>query len=357
MRRFDRYLIREMVGPFVFGLGAFLIVTVGIDLIYRALDLILNNGLPAGPVLKAMAYRLPWLLVLCFPGAMIFSTLMSFGELSGHGEITAMRAGGIGLWRMAVPTLTLAVVVSVVTLILNVWTIPFATAQSAEILAELRKQSSQQVENVVVMLPPKGVPQIVFIARQFDPDTNVLRGLWIAEFRDGNPKDTILAESATWEGDAWVLQRARKQSPDGKLLLEMDQMQYALGPNPLQMAASKRKTADMTVAELQGLMSMPPGTNDPLRIQAQEEWSFRVAVPWAALGLALVGLPLGIRPQRTSTGVGLGISLAVILAYYIAMSAMRILGQQGHLPPMVADWMPNLLLYTTGLGLLINKSR
>jgi hypothetical protein len=51
MRRFDRYLIREMAGPFVFGLGAFLIVTVGIDLIYRALDLIMSNGLPAVPVL------------------------------------------------------------------------------------------------------------------------------------------------------------------------------------------------------------------------------------------------------------------------------------------------------------------
>jgi lipopolysaccharide export LptBFGC system permease protein LptF len=94
-----------------------------------------------------------------------------------------------------------------------------------------------------------------------------------------------------------------------------------------------------------------------LRTQAVEEWSFRIAVPWAALGLALIGLPLGIRPQRASTGVGLGISLAVILAYYIAMSAMRILGQQGNLPPVVADWLPNVLLYTTGIGLLINKSR
>ena len=356
MRRFDRYLIREMAGPFLFGLGAFLIVTVGIDLIYRALDLIMNNGLPAGAVLRAMAYRLPWLLVLCFPGAMIFSTLMAVGELSGHGEITAMRAGGIGLWRMAVPTLTLAVVVSVVTLVLNVWLIPFSTAQSAAILAELRKESSQQVENVVVPIPPKN-PEIFFIARQFDPDSNVLRGLWIAEYRDGVPKDTILAESATWEGSSWILHQARKQSPDGRLLVEMDRMKYDLGPNPLEMAASKRKPADMTVAELQGLMALPRGTNDLLRTQAQEEWSFRIAVPWAALGLALIGLPLGIRPQRTSTGVGLGISLAVILAYYITMSAMRILGQQGNLPPVVADWLPNVLLYTTGLGLLINKSR
>jgi lipopolysaccharide export system permease protein len=83
----------------------------------------------------------------------------------------------------------------------------------------------------------------------------------------------------------------------------------------------------------------------------------RWAVPWAALGLALIGVPLGIRPQRTSTGVGLAISLGVILVYYPVFNMMRILGQQGALPPGLSDWIPNLLLYAIGLGLLINASR
>jgi lipopolysaccharide export system permease protein len=346
-----------MAGPFLFGMGAFLIVITGIDILYRTLDLIMNNGLPAGPVLLAMAYRMPSLAVMTFPGAMIFATLMAFGELSGHGEVTAMRAGGIGLWRIALPTLFVALLVSLVSQGLYVWLAPLATARSAAILADLRKESKAEQDNLVINLPSKGVPNLIFYAQKFNPDANLLTGLLIFEFKNGAPVDTIEAASATWEGDTWVLHQARKQSPDGLLYLQTDRLVYKLGPAPWEIAASQQKPADMTHAQLARVLALPRSSDDQLRRMALEEWNFRIAVPWAALGLALIGLPLGIRPVRTSTGVGLGISLAVILAYYIAMSAMRILGQKENLPPMVADWLPNMLLYTTGLGLLINKSR
>ena len=344
-------------GDFHFICGVFALMVIGVDMLFETLKLIIQEHLPALTVLRAMAWRMPGILVLTLPMALIFATLMAFGELSGHGEVTAMRAGGIGLYRIAAPTLTLGLLISVVSFGLNGWAVPYANSASEDIMASMRNKSTLISENLWVTIPSKGPPDLAFYARKFDPDKRTLTGLLVIEFKQGLAAETLTADWADWVGDTWVLHEVQRRTPDNRLLMQAKQVKYQLGRSPWEIAAASRKPRWMTMAELGRIINEPQAGNLDLQRQALEEWSMRLAVPWAGLGLALIGLPLGIRPTRTSTGTGLGISLAVILAYYIAMSAMRILGQKGNLPPMVADWLPNVLLYTTGLGLLINKSR
>ena len=357
MHRLDRYLIREMAGPFLFGVGVFMLLVIGVDMLFETLKLIIQDQLPALPVVQAMVWRLPGIIVLTLPMALIFATLMGFGELSGHGEVTAMRAGGIGLYRIAAPTLVLGLTVSVVSLFLNGWAVPYANRASEDALASLRKHATTLQENLVVSLPPKGTPDLVFWARKFDPDRQTLSTVLVWKFHQGVPTETLVAQSAQWEGETWMLHQVQRLTPDGRLLMQADRLAYQLGRSPWEISAERRKPRHMTMAELGEIINLPHPTNRELHLLALEEWNMRLAVPWAGLGLALIGLPLGIRPQRTSTGVGLGISLAIILAYYIAVSVMRILGQQGTLPPALADWVPNLLLYAVGIALLIEKTK
>ncbi len=358
MRALDRYLIREMLGPFLFGMGAFGVVLVGVDLLYHALRLILEDNLPLGPVLVATLYRLPQTVVLTLPMSVIFSTLMAFGTLSSHGEITALRAGGIGLYRMAMPALGLGLVISLVSLYLNGWLIPAANQASDRVLVELKKQELTKQESLVLRIPTKGPLQRWVLAESFDPATQTMRGVAVWEYRNGKPVTSYAAAWAVWQGKTWILKEVKRveQTSSGPLTQSIADLRYDLGKSPVELTQAKRNLANMSTRELALLGNSPTGRDTELARKAREERQLRLAVPWAALGLALIGLPLGIRPQRTSTGVGLGISLAIILAYYIIISMMRILGQQEALPPAVADWIPNLLLYTIGLGLLVNAA-
>ena len=359
MRKLDRYLIREMIGPFLFGMGAFAIVLLGVDLLYSALRMIMEQGLPVGPVLLASFYRLPQTLVMTLPMATIFASLMAFGGLSSHGEVTAMRAGGIGLYRMAVPALLLGLVVSIGSFGLNGWLIPFANQASNQVLAGLKQQDLTKQESLLIRIPTKGPLQRLVRAERFDAVTQTLHELVICEFRNGAPVAFYAATSAQWQGTTWVLTGAKRdqETPSGLLTVDMGVIRYDIGKSPWELAQSKRQLQDLSMAELRALGdAATTGDPQPAR-NAREELALRLAVPWAALGLALIGLPLGIRPQRTSTGVGLGLSLAIILVYFIIISMMRILGQQEALPPNVADWIPNVLLYTIGAGLLVNSSR
>ena len=359
MRKLDRYLAREMLGPLLFGVGAFAIVLVGVDILYKAFDLIMTQGLPAGAVALAMLYRMPQIIVFTFPMSVVFSTLMAFGTLSGNGEIVAMRAGGIGIPRLSVSALTLALLVALISFGLNGWVVAYANRASEQLLVSVRKEPGRQQQSLTLQIPDKGPPDRVLWARQLDPQTNTLYTLLIWEFRAGQPYMFVSADSASWLGDTWELRGVQlvEETSAGRFLQTLDNMRYTLGKSPGELESASRKPKDMTLAELRRVLALEGVKEQELGRQAREEINMRFAVPWAALGLALVGLPLGLRPQRTSTGVGLGISLAIIMAYYVLFSVMRIFGQSGALPPAVSDWIPHLLLFTIGLGLLINASR
>ena len=359
MRKLDRYLIREMLGPFLFGMGAFAIVLLGVDLLYRALRMILEQNLPVGPVLLATLYRLPQTMVMTLPMAVIFAVLMAFGTLSSQGEITAMRAGGIGLYRMAGPALLLGLMISIVSFLLYGWLIPFCNNASDDVLAGLAKTAVSSGKALTLRIPSKGPLERLVQVEQFDAEAKRMRTVTIFEYRNDKLAAAYSADSAQWLGNTWLLTGVRHvaMTASGPLIQKVEDLRYNLGKSPFDVGTSKRELQDMSMRELRDLGRGVLTQDSQVVRNAREELALRLALPWAAVGLALVGLPLGIRPQRASTGVGLGISLAVILAYYIVISLMRILGQQGALHPALADWIPNLLLYTIGAGLLVNASK
>ena len=359
MRKLDRYLIREMVGPFFFGMGAFAIVLVGVDVLYQALRMIMEQGLPAGPVLLSSLYRLPQTIVVTLPMSVVFATLMAFGGLSGHGEITALRAGGIGLYRMALPALGLGLTIAVGSFLLQGWLIPDCNNASDVVLAKLSKTGAGKQKNLIIPIPEADHPDRIVYAHDFDMVTQTLHKVLIVEIHKGQWGLAYSAESAQWRGNTWVLHGVQRieYTADGSLQVAVPDLSYDIGKSPWELAQARRSLQDMGMDELTRLGQAPPGGDTQQAREAREELQMRVALPWAAIGLALVGLPLGIRPQRTSTGMGLGLSLGIILVYYIIIQLMRVLGQQGALPPALSDWIPNLLLYTIALGLLVNASR
>jgi lipopolysaccharide export system permease protein len=75
------------------------------------------------------------------------------------------------------------------------------------------------------------------------------------------------------------------------------------------------------------------------------------------LVFALIGAPLGIRKQRSTTGVGIGLSVLIIIAYYIGMSFLGVLGQNGKLGPTEAAWGCNAAGLLVGLLLVWRSSR
>ena len=78
---------------------------------------------------------------------------------------------------------------------------------------------------------------------------------------------------------------------------------------------------------------------------------------FASLVFVLVGAPMGLKPNRSSSGIGLGVSILVIFIYYILMFVCMAMGQIGAVPAVAAAWLPNLVAGAIGVGLLVRQAR
>jgi lipopolysaccharide export system permease protein len=72
----------------------------------------------------------------------------------------------------------------------------------------------------------------------------------------------------------------------------------------------------------------------------------------APLLFALIGVPLGIRSQRSGRGGGFATGLVVFLVYYLLFSFAETLAVEGGLNPVPIIWAPNVLFLTGSLVLL-----
>ena len=91
-----------------------------------------------------------------------------------------------------------------------------------------------------------------------------------------------------------------------------------------------------------------------LRVRIQEKFT----LPIACLVFGLVGSSIGARPNsRAGRSQGFGISILLILAYYMVSFSFSSLGVKGTIPPAIAAWSPVLISFATGSWLLRQSSR
>jgi lipopolysaccharide export system permease protein len=106
MKRFilSRYILREHIGPFFFGFSVITLIFL-LNLLFRELSRMLSKGLPWNVVLEFFALNLAWIVALAVPMAVLIATLMAFGRLAADNEITALKASGVGIYRIITPVL------------------------------------------------------------------------------------------------------------------------------------------------------------------------------------------------------------------------------------------------------------
>lgn len=102
MKLVDRYLLRELVPPFLIGVLTFTFLLL-MSQILRLMELIVNKGVPAGTILNLLLYLLPSILVLTVPMSVFLASVVTFGRLSAENELTALKTGGFSLARLCLP--------------------------------------------------------------------------------------------------------------------------------------------------------------------------------------------------------------------------------------------------------------
>ena len=111
----SRYIVRQFLGIFIPILASFILLGVIVDFFDR-LDILLRHNATVSAAARYFLFKIPLMITQVTPAAVVTAVLLSFGLLSRHNEIVALRAGGVSLGQTALPVIGMAVLISAATL-------------------------------------------------------------------------------------------------------------------------------------------------------------------------------------------------------------------------------------------------
>ena len=360
MRILDKYILKELFGPFIFGICAFSSVFIGSSTLFRIAQYVTKYGASLTSVTKLFFLSLPSIILLTFPMSMLLAALLSFGRLSGSSEITAMRSGGQSFYRLATPVFIAAFLVSIFAVTFNEVVVPWSnTAYRDVVRNEIERNTAPKSQDHIVIKDVKqGNVQRLTYARKFDEGTNSMQAVTIQEFENDRLVRVENAERALWENNQWIMQSGviYDISGDGKLerTMKFDQQVLPLDKPPVAIMREQKKPDEMTIRELKQHIKVLKSEYVKSSYYEIELYQ-RVTIPAASFVFALIGTPLGLQPQRSSSSIGLGISIIIIFIYYTIMTITTALGQGGAIAPLLAAWIPNIIGIIVG-ALLIRRA-
>ncbi|MBI2266079.1 MAG: LptF/LptG family permease [Armatimonadetes bacterium] len=361
----DRYVAKELLGPFLFGLATFTILFVASGPLFEIARLIVLHGVPPFLALQFLLYKMPAILVLTTPMATLLASILAFGRLSGENEIVALKAGGIHFSRVMAPALVFALVVSLLTAWVNDRLVTRANLLAGNLKQTRIDMVPLRIQNVLIhTTTPEGIERFTF-ALEFDEQANVLKTVSVLDFSRQTLLRMTTAEKAVWDGKSWRFENGVVHNMDkwGRIDFESQFLSAYIDipRDPRLLARSQRRMEELSREELRQEIANLLKVKLERRKLREALWEYHVkySIPFASLVFVTIGAPFALRPHRTSSSLGIGMSLVLILIYYISMTLCATLGTGDFplLPAAILAWLPNVLFTLIGLGLIVRASK
>ncbi|MBI4418052.1 MAG: LptF/LptG family permease [Ignavibacteriales bacterium] len=186
-----RHILRAHAVPFIFSVLILMAIFL-LQFIMKFMDQLVGKGLSAGVIVEVIALNLAWMVVLAVPMSVLVATLMAFGGLSSSNEITAMRAGGVSLYRMMAPVAAASVVVFYLLLRFNNDVLPDANHKAVTLSRDIQRK--KPTLSIVPGLFSQDITGYTILTRKTFEQSNDLEGVTIFDNTRSDVLATITAE-------------------------------------------------------------------------------------------------------------------------------------------------------------------
>ena len=367
MRLLDRYLFAEQLK--VFALTTLvLLMTLLLEKANVLSNLLLTRGASFYSIGEALTFLLPPFFTLAAPLAGLMSSIMVFSRLSADNEITAMRAGGISLYRLLMPSILIAVISIGATLYLSLFVIHDSNISfKRSVLKIMRSSLSLEIREQRFYTRFRD-----FVIHVNEKKDETLFGVFISDQRNRDRQRIIeasrgrITESKESDGVLFHL-------VDGVIHTIGDDGAYqtiAFGAYTLKLGLGGKKLADAVTKEAPDLSPtelLAAIDEANLKISRGENvrppWTETVmlhqkfSVPLGCLALGLLGAPLGIMAHRRGASGGFGLGIVMIVTNYLLWTVGQGLGSEGKIHPIVGVWAPDVIMGGIGIYLIIRVSK
>ncbi|PIP73864.1 MAG: hypothetical protein COW89_01605 [Nitrospinae bacterium CG22_combo_CG10-13_8_21_14_all_47_10] len=355
----DKYILRELLKIFLISIFAMTMILYLDKFLFMA-EMIVNRGVSFMEIVRMMIYISPAFFAITIPMAVLMASVVTFNQFSASNEWVAMKSCNWSFLELMKPVLYFSLFAYFLANIVMFWALPWGN-QSYKVLVYdiIKNRANVDIQPNVFN---RDFKNLILLVKEHQ-ENSLLKGVFIADTTNSEAPQIITSEQgvifpnpetlkiqlklnngtihelSNERGDYQTLNFDRYDInlslPDTERL----EKEALVGNRELSYSKIKEKIRDM---KIKGLPTFGP----------EVELSKKFSIPFTCLLFAFLGAPLGIKSSRSGKSGSFGITVAVIMVYYVALIMTQNLGRIGKIHSYTSVWIPNIILifmvvYTT----------
>lgn len=368
MRLLDRYLLRELLLPFGYCLGGFLIFWISSE-VFKDIGEFQEKQMRMIDIAEYYLVLTPNFLSVVLPVAFLLAILFALTQHARNNEITAMRAAGLSLWRIAAPYFLVGFLASVALMVINELWAPDSEAR-AQFIKNRRTGGATRFEPQLVQglgLYNAGANRH-WVNGIYNSETAEMISPLVLWTRPTGTKVMIAATRAARTNNVWVFFDVKQYElsvaggggfvptvqtnvlaiPEFNETAEEIRSEIRISRH---LTLKNRHRADLPMLDIFDYLRLHPNLSRTDSAWLNTKLQSRLAGPWKCLVVVLISLPFGAASGRRNIFVGVASSILICFAYFVLLEVSLALGTAGQLPPWLAGWLPNIIFSVTGIWL------
>ncbi len=351
-----------VLSSFLFYLAVVLASFVSMSEVYFFFELVpdmIRNNISLLTMFWYLFFLTPELIYTLLPLSLLVAVLVTFGVMSKQNEVTAFRACGVSLYRLCAPILIGSTVLTGSLFAFDYYYVPAANIKQDALRDEIKgrpKRTYFRKDRRWIM----GQGSRIYYYEYFDTTNNEMAGVSVFELDPNTFRLTrqILAKRARWSPQlkTWIFEEGWRS--DFPTATERRHEPFEVGhfeeltETPGYFVTEELQEKQMNFHELDNyIRNLHQRGFDTVKLEVQYFRKF--SVPLFALIMALLAAPFGFLVGNRGAMTGIGVSMAIGIAYLAIDPLFQKIGEFGQLRPAVAAWSPDLLFSLTGLYLLL----
>lgn len=387
MKILQRYALKQFVSPFLLAVVILAFVLL-MDRLFLLADLLVRKGVAVDIVGEVMVLSLPFVVSVCAPLGSLIAGVVTFGRMAEDNEIRVIRAAGIPLFRVILPTAGACALLMLAMVGFNGFVVPESHHRVRNLLTDVaRKKPALRVREGVFM--DDFANYLIYIG-SIDERRSQVKNVALFERRQGKQSPGFVTapkgEIAYTDDDSYMIltlydgeiHELEDEDTYRRLSFRRHVINVPMDVELIRRDREYRGDQEMTLAQLSERVNQLRGEeakitgeiratrveaekNEPARLKLDElatrlrykrletaryetEFQKSLSLAFSCFFFLLFGAPLGILLRRGGIGTGFIVGLVFFALYYVLLMAGENFANTGKMSPFLGMWLPNLML-------------
>lgn len=355
MKKLDRYIFFRILAIALFMLVILICIFILIDFSENSDDFT-DRGAELSQIWgEYYVHYIPEMTRLVLPVAMFVACLFLTGQMTERLEITAIKASGISLYRLAVPFLMIGVTLAAVVSYLDAYVIPSSNTERIKFEQRFLSSSSDRIDRGGIFRQDSD--STIININFYDANADVGYRVYLLEYSGDQISRIVQSNRMMWADStsSWVTDRAKIRYFDGNDIREEETERQHFDINILPRDITRRTsdiyqlTYPQALEYIHSVERIGAGGVDLPKVQLYG----RMAYPISIITVCLIGFALAAEPRKGGKGFYISSGLGISFVYLTLMKVIEPFGATGTFSPLFAAVFPHVFFLAVGLILLI----